>query len=913
MKKNIDYTQILSKEVANEGIVLLKNSDLPLNGKVNIFGRSQFNYYKSGTGSGGLVNTGYVYSLYDIISSSKEITINENLVKIYQDFIKENPFNHGNGTWASEPWSQVEMPVTKEIVKNAKSYSDTALVVIGRTAGEDKDFKNERGSYKLSLTELEMIKTIKEEFSKIILVLNIGTIIDLTEIIDDVSSVLLAYHGGYYGALSIYETLIGLNNPSGSLPFTIIKDFNKDPTFKNFGNKESLYQEDIYLGYRYYHTFNLDNVLFPLGFGLSYTTFSYEFISLNIKNHLIDVVFKVKNTGTVAGKKAYLFYLEKPNNKIKTAKYTLSSFFKTKLLNPNEEEIIKGTIDLSFVSNFDEEGAILKDHYLLEKGSYNLFLAKDLNDQNCKKSFILNDDLIFSKGELLPLEKYFKKLDGKDVIKTALKNNDKNSIKTKYIENDYTFNDIDNVGIDKFIEGLTDEDLTHLIKGEGMSSPKGTPGIAAVVGGLTERTAKKEIPIIGFADGPSGIRMDSGFYASSLPNGALMASTFNLSLIEKLYKYVGYEMNNYNIQVLLGPGMNIYRNHLCGRNFEYFSEDPLLTGLIASSVIKGLHQANKYGSLKHLMLNNQETFRFENEVWVSNRAIREIYLRPFEIAIKLADVKVIMSSYNYINGYHSLSHPTLFKIVKEEFGFDGIFISDWWAHVNDLNKPLNKTELSKMVLASHELYMVTENTVTHQNDLKEALKNGVITRDDLVVLVKNILTFIKNTDYLNLTKVDLPKLKYLKLVNELEENEFNKLSSSYLKENNNYVHFIKKIIKDERLDIPKIKPVKIEDRVILNDTIVGEKGLMKHFNFEMLEDGKYVFLLKLRNEGPLLSQLSLNIYFDGNYERTYTYGHFNNTLNASVFKLFEKGTHSFSVEFRQTGLIIEGIEIFKHP
>lgn len=913
MNKNIDYTQILSKEVANEGIVLLKNSDLPLKGKVNVFGRIQFNYYKSGTGSGGLVNTDYVYSLYDLLSASKTITINKDLANVYKDFIKENPFNHGNGTWASEPWSQEEMPLTEKIVKEARSFSDVALVVIGRTAGEDKDFKNERGSFRLSLLELEMIKMLKKEFQKIILILNVGTIIDIEEIFRDVSSLVLAYHGGYYGALAIYETLIGLNNPSGSLPFTIVKDLKKDPTYNNFGEVESIYKEDIYVGYRYYHSFDEENILLPFGYGLSYTNFSFKLQKVEQEGKFLTVNFKVKNSGNVSGKQTLLLYLEKPNKNIITPKYTLIGFYKTNQLVPNEVAQVSLKIDLSLSASFDEEGNVLKDYFLYEKGEYKLYLGKHLKDRKEELQFEIKDDLIFSKGELLPIEKPFLKLDGKEVLLTPKKASEKKSQTSKYLRNNYTFNDIDDVGLEKFIEGLSDEDLTHLIKGEGMSSPKGTPGIAGVIGGLTENLKQKKIPVIGLADGPSGIRMDSGFYASSLPNGALIASTFNLGLIEKLYQYVGYEMSNYDIQVLLAPGMNIYRNHLCGRNFEYFSEDPLLTVFIAASVVKGLHQAKKYGSLKHLMLNNQETKRFENEVWVSNRALREIYLKPFEIAIKLADVKIIMSSYNYLNGYHSASHPTLYKIIRNEFGYSGIFITDWWAHLNDLSEPLDKYQLSKMVQAGHDLYMVTPDTTTHENDLKEALNSGKINRDHLVFLAKNILTFIKNSDYLNQEKVIVPSLKTTKLITEVTESEYQALKENYLKEGNLYYHYIKKIVKPTPLVIPELKVIKLKDKVTINEIIKAEKDLFKHFRLELFEDGKYVFLLKLRNEGSPLSQLSLNIYFDGFYEQTYTYGYFDGLLEASVFKVLKKGLHDFSLQFKQSGLIIETIEIFKHP
>ena len=218
--KQVKYTNKIAKMVNNEGIVLLKNDQnlLPLSGKINLFGRIQFNYYKSGTGSGGLVNTPYVYSLFDLMDSSPLIKLNKGLVSKYQEFIKDHPFNKGNGFWASEPWSQVEMPITLDDAKEAKKFSDVAVIVIGRTAGEDKDFLNVAGSYQLNQVELEMIKNVRQVFDKVVLVLNVGTIIDINPVVDLVDSIVLGYHGGFYGAVSLYEVLTGMARPSGSLP-----------------------------------------------------------------------------------------------------------------------------------------------------------------------------------------------------------------------------------------------------------------------------------------------------------------------------------------------------------------------------------------------------------------------------------------------------------------------------------------------------------------------------------------------------------------------------------------------------------------------------------------------------------------------------------------------------------------------
>lgn len=945
----------ISKLLNSEGIVLLKNDDhlLPLNGKINLFGRIQFNYYKSGTGSGGLVNTPYVYSLFDIMNSSPFITLNQELVQEYHDFVRENPFNNGNGTWASEPWSQEEMPVSLDLVQKAKEFSDIAVIVIGRTAGEDRDIMNERGSYQLSETELLMIKNVTSIFDKVVLILNVGTIIDLSEVIDDVEAVLLAYHGGYYGAISIYEILLGISLPSGSLPFTVLKDIKKDITSSNFGTVKTTYHEDIYVGYRYHHTFEPENILFPLGFGLSYSEFELHNFHFSRKETVINISYDHINLTDNLDNKTVYIYVEAPNGLLGKPKYELLGFHKPSRF--TGVETVNIDVDLWDVASFDDLGKISKGSFILEKGQYLIHIGFHLGDYKHTFEFELIDDIISNPKTLINIDLPFKriinnnqKLDYEEV-EAVITKFERSTNLVNYKPNRNTFEDLlaGEITTTKLVEGLSNDDLRHLVKGEGMSSSKVTPGIAGAVGGITPALQAKKIPILAFSDGPSGIRMDSGFLASSLPNGALLASSFQLDLIELLFTAVGLEMTNYKIDILLGPGVNIYRNVLNGRNFEYFSEDPIITGRIASTILKGLHQQGRDGSLKHFICNNQETNRFTNEVVVSNRAFREIYLKGYEIAIKEGNAKVIMSSYNYLNGYHAISHPLLYdKILREELGFNGILISDWWAHLNKSDEPLDRKRLSNMIKASHDLYMVVSDTTTYDDDLKQALELNELTRSDLAKVSINIINYMVhlvteqneakivnkelNSELLSDTFIKIGDVTSNRLVIEAElANGVKKIlpkgaelfelnHSGIIFSNTDTIHVINPIVKEKSFEIPSdLTPIilspNVSEMVTLDQDIESYKDKYYHYKIEVLESANYTFSFKIHNHSSQLSQTSFNMYFNEVFDKTFTYGKFDGVLGARLIKNLPKGIYTFSIKFNQAGLYFDSIEVRRHP
>lgn len=756
-----------SKYAAGEGIVLLKNNDvLPLKDKkIAVFGRIQFNYYKSGTGSGGLVNVKHVPSLIESFINDPNVSVNMNVYDVYKKWVEENPFDSGNGQWASEPWNQQEMLLDTSLVLNASKESDIAIVVFGRTAGEDKDNKPTKGSYYLTDEELSLLKDVTSHFKKTIVVLNVGNAMDLTFMDTyQIDGLIFAWHGGQYGALALKDVMVGYKSPSGKLPMTLVNDLSSEPAFHNFGHKSQvIYEEDIYVGYRYFETFNHTAVRYPFGFGLTYSEFKIKPISFDMDDKIITFKIEVKNTGRHRAKEVVQIYLNAPQGLLGKPKMVLAAFAKTRELEPKENQIIEIKIDLYNLASFDDIGYVFKSSFVLEKGLYKFYIGNSSRHHTQYGEIEIIDDIITHLSrEISAPVKPFKRIKPDENYQiiyedVPLRTTNYNETIKDHIPREIPSNTSDITlldvyehkhTMDEFIGSLEIDQLIELTRGEGMSSPKVTPGTASAFGGVTDELLDKGIPIACAADGPSGIRMDSGFYASSLPNGIALASSFDLNMVETLYQLLGKEMKAYHIDLILGPGMNILRHPLNGRNFEYYSEDPLLTGLMASSAVIGLQKEGVTGTLKHLFANNQETDRFNVDAVVSERAQREIYLRGFEIAIKVGKARAIMTSYNPVNSLWTASHFEVNSLLlRDEWGFDGILVTDWWAKMNDFNGPGDVKNTKAMIISQNDLYMVISDAKSNSNhdNSKESYLNGELKKSHLQRVAKNILNFLLKT------------------------------------------------------------------------------------------------------------------------------------------------------------------------
>ncbi len=772
-----------ARAVAAEGIVMLRNEEgvLPLKEreKIALFGRAQFNYYKSGTGSGGMVNTSYVTGIREALEESSFV-LNEKLKAVYEEWLKDNPFDAGAG-WAGEPWFQKEMPLTEELVADAAKESHTAVIILARTAGEDQDNKAEPGSYLLTEAEEEMLRLVCGGFARTVVLLNVGNIIDMkwAERYQP-SAVLYVWQGGQEGGNGVLDVLSGKVSPSGKLADTIARDIADYPSTRNHGDeRRNLYQEDIYVGYRYFETFARDKVLYPFGFGLSYTTFTLEAEMVGsggagngttdgmAEN---DIAFRVKitNTGAFPGKEVVQVYCQAPQGALGKPARSLCGFGKTKELAPGESQVLEIAVPRDTFVSYDDSGASgHKSCWVLEAGTYAFYVGTDVRSASSVGSVTLEETIVveqleeacapvtaFERMRPQPSEEGF--TIGYEAVPLRTKapgerrreRLPKEAVCTG--DKGYRLSDVEagKVSMEEFLAQLTDEDLCCMVRGEGMCSPKVTPGTAGAFGGVTKRLQSFGIPVACCADGPSGIRMDCGSIAFAMPNGACLASTFHEALSEELFQWEGLELRKNKIDTLLGPGINLHRNPLNGRNFEYFSEDPLLTGRMAAAQLRAMGRYDVTGTIKHFACNSQEFRRNEVEAVVSERALRELYLKGFEIAVKEGGAYSIMTSYNPINGFWSASnYDMLTTILRGEWGYDGIVMTDWWAKANDEGDAGKVENTAAMVRAQNDLFMVTANA--GENSQKDnsmgSLEKGTVTRAEYLRSAANICRYLLRT------------------------------------------------------------------------------------------------------------------------------------------------------------------------
>ncbi|MCM1189222.1 MAG: glycoside hydrolase family 3 C-terminal domain-containing protein [bacterium] len=804
-----------ARQAAAEGIVMLKNEDgvlpLPAGSKIALFGRSQFCYYKSGTGSGGLVNTAYVTGILDALKADGRFELNGELMRVYEKWLETHPFDGGKG-WAQEPWFQEEMPVSEELAAQARKESDTAVIIIGRTAGEDKDNLKEEGSYLLTGTEERMLKTVCRAFERTVVLLNVGNIIDMKWVEKYCpSAVLYVWQGGQEGGNGVADVLSGDVNPSGRLSDTIAFDLADYPSAKFYGNTvRNFYAEDIYVGYRYFSTFAPEKVLYPFGFGLSYTRFEIsagvegelpgaaeksdetgdfgkgtdgtgrkeetraytgeagkEAVSGKNTGKAVTVKIQVKNVGSRAGKEVVQVYCEAPQGVLGKAGRVLCGFAKTGELSPGESEELLLDFSAYELASYDDSGATgYKSCYVLEAGEYVFYVGENVRDAKAAGSITCGTTAAVERLEeamapVTPFERMRpaeRKADGvyeQGWQEVPLRTTDPAERRLKRLPEEYAYTgdkgyrlaDVEagRASMGDFLAQLTDEELCCMIRGEGMCSPKVTPGTAGAFGGVTESLQKYGIPAGCCADGPSGIRMDCGTVAFAMPNGTCLACTFNLKLVEELYRFEGMELRKNQVDTLLGPGMNIHRNPLNGRNFEYFSEDPVLTGRMAAAQLLGMQRYGVTGTVKHFACNNQEHSRNFAEAAVSERALREIYLKGFEIAVKEGMARSVMSTYGPVNGLWTAgNYDLLTTILRGEWGYRGIVMTDWWAKANDEGKPASIENTAAMVRSQNDLYMVTGDSLSNSNEDNSMaeLQKGTVTRGEFQRSAANICRFL---------------------------------------------------------------------------------------------------------------------------------------------------------------------------
>ncbi len=690
-------------QVACEGSVLLRNDNvLPLKNDsvISVFGRTQYDYMYVGYGSGGDVIKPYTINVIEGLKNNN-ITINEDLAHLYSKWCKDNPPDHG--FWGHWPHYYNEMPIDDKIISEASEKSDCAVVVISRSAGEDRENSHTPGSYLLTDDEASLIKKVTSSFNKTVILLNTGSTIDMKweeELIKNSAAIMYVWQGGMESGNAIARMLTGESEPSGRLPDTIAYEYNSYPSSTNFGNKEyTNYAEDIYVGYRYFETFNKNDVQYPFGFGLGYAKFKTSLVNATKDDKAITFTIKSENIHcTNYGKDVIQIYAEAPQGKLGKASRVLCGYKKTSKLAPGETEELNISVPLSSFASYDDSGKTQhKSAYVLEKGEYNFFIGSNVRDAEHMWSFILSDDLLVEqlKEVSAPTEGFKRMIPVEENNKLSVKYEDvyTSSIDLKKVITDNlpkNFGTTKDKGIklsdvkegketiEDFVAQLSLTELEAISRGDyTMNSPLGNKGNAGAMGGVLKSLRDKGIDPITTTDGPSGIRI--GACCSLLPIGTLISSMWNDDLATQVYSKVSDEMLVKGSHVLLAPGLNIHRNPLCGRNFEYFSEDPFLTGKTAAAVVRGIQSNNTSACPKHFACNNQETNRSKTDSRLSERALREIYLKGFEICVKEASPHTIMTSYNKINGvWGHYNYNLCTRILREEWGFSGLVMTDWW-------------------------------------------------------------------------------------------------------------------------------------------------------------------------------------------------------------------------------------------
>lgn len=765
MKRTLDWDKYLetSARAVSGGIVMLKNDGaLPLKqgGTAAVFGRIQLHYYKSGTGSGGMVNVSKVIGITDGLLDAG-YKLDEQLLNAYREWDEQNPFDYGEG-WGGEPWSQKEMPLTDELVGGAASRADAAIVIIGRTAGEEMDNKLEKGAFLLSDLEEDMLRRVTSAFDKTVVLLNTGGLIDMS-FMDryPVSAVMYVWQGGMVGGAGTAAVLTGEVSPSGKLPDTIAYEISDYPSDKFFGSGDmDCYGEDIYVGYRYFETFAKDRVRFPFGFGMSYTSFDIAASDFKLDGDKVTGSVNVKNTGSTPGREVVQIYCSAPQGKLGKPARVLCGFDKTRTLQPGESQTLSFEIPLESVASYDDSGVTgHKSAWILEQGGYVFYAGADVRSASEAYSLTLPETVVRQcKSALGPLTAFKRMVNSsgkpefEDVPLTGeafphdhaklpaeIPQTGDRGIRLADVVNGKNT-------LEEFTAQLTDYDLSCIIRGEGMGSPKVTAGTAAAFGGVSDTLTALGIPCACCDDGPSGMRLDCGTKAFSLPNGTLLASTFDRPLMTELFTFMGLEMHTNQVDCLLGPGMNIHRHPLNGRNFEYFSEDPYLTGEMASAELAGLHSTGAEGTIKHFCGNNRETRRHFLDSVISERALREIYLRGFEKAVKKGGAKSVMTTYGQVNGVWTAGNYGLVTgILHDDWGFDGFTMTDWWANINRRGKAPDKSDFAAMAMAQNDVYMVTADGAACNDNTLDSLNSGELTRGELQRNAMNILRFLTTT------------------------------------------------------------------------------------------------------------------------------------------------------------------------
>lgn len=809
----------VARRAAAEGIVLLKNEDnlLPLKAGSNValYGAGAGRTIKGGTGSGdvnerenvsvfqGIKNAGFQVTTEDWIASYDKIYENAR-----QEWKRSILSKTGEGADTMDFFSvysttPFKMPAGDQVQKPAEDAdTETAIYVLSRIAGEGSDRTADKGDYYLNDDEYQILADICAYYKNVIVLINAGAQVDLSfmDEFENIKALLVIVQPGMEGGNAVADILSGKVNPSGKLADTWAYEYEDYPNSEKFshnnGNVQTeLYEEGIYVGYRYFDTFEVP-VRYGFGYGLSYTDFeisNYRLVKISAEKTSISA--SVKNTGKVSGKEVVQVYASLPGGTLEKEAHRLAAYAKTAELKPGETEEVTMEVTVDALTSYDEESAA----WILEKGFYGIWIGNSLasaklcggmkldatvTKRQVKNLFPLKQDLeeiVQEPSRIAKRTETAEKLAGEQAM-TVLELHAAD-ITTETVEYKKNADLYEREAMD-FVNTLTEEELIDLAAGDPGKAQGGNLGAAGISvpgsAGETHRCAvDKGLASIVLADGPAGLRLmkyyhvnegsivsmpfefslEGGLfyddsrelpgeryyqYCTAIPVGTLLAQTWNQELIREVGAMIGTEMEHFGVTLWLAPGMNIHRNPLCGRNFEYYSEDPYVSGTIAAAMTEGV-QSN-YGcgtTIKHFACNNQEDNRMGSNSVVSERALREVYLKGFEIAIRQAQPISIMTSYNLINGVHAANNYDLCtESARNEWGFKGAIMTDWTTTEQGDN-----CTASGCMTAGNDLVM--PGCFGDHDNMHKELAEGTLKIEDLKACIARLVSVIwKSNQYL---------------------------------------------------------------------------------------------------------------------------------------------------------------------
>ncbi|MEJ8744591.1 glycoside hydrolase family 3 C-terminal domain-containing protein [Mediterraneibacter sp. HCN-7094] len=825
----------IARKIAEESIVLLKNADhiLPLKEKKEIafFGRTQIGTLYSGNGSGGANIAGcgtileecekrgikpesLLKEFYEYKASAEQVTEEDEFdwTKV-SEMVNSGIMYEIFGKYKA-PLDEYDVPET--LIFQAAEKTDTAIFVIGRNSGGEECDRHLPEDYYLTRSEESLLKDICTHFANVVIVLNVNGLIDLSWMKKYASIKSLLFIGipGEEGASALAGILTGEINPSGKLAVTIAEHYEDYPSADHFSwDKEHLenildyesyglsseengstgftkspvtvYWEDIYTGYRYFDTFG-KQVLYPFGYGLSYTAFAISDALVKKQNGGILVTADVKNIGEMSGKEVIQIYLSKvyPAEGVERPYQELKGFEKTSDLAPGEKEQVKIWIPWRELAVYDEERAA----WVIESGDYLLKMGKSSRDTfvkglicvektilaeqctNClnitecnngKIEFLTQKENDAEMASVLDITEQNKDVSGQNIIFVTPEDvhdvqENRKCGKETISKAETTVSEREK---ERNLAELSIKELAALCVGYGPGTPFAAVGDRSdpstifddegkpmttnshptgYPGYVSPAIEEKGIKSVFYKDGPAGIG------GVAWPTEMLIACSFDKKLWQMFGDAVGKECEEQQVNVWLAPAVNLHRNPLCGRNFEYFSEDPYLTGVCACEITKGVQNSRPVIVCpKHFAANEQETFRRGNagknvdavDSILTERALREQYLKPFEMLVKDAGIACIMTSFNKINGsFSGGSHDLCTHILREEWGFEGAVVTDW----GDMDMVVDGADA---VAAGNDIVMPGGPPVIRQ--ILKGYEEGRVTREELEQAVRHLLIMIK--------------------------------------------------------------------------------------------------------------------------------------------------------------------------